>query len=388
MDTCWSRRRLFQAPVVFSQLKAERLPRSQVALCKLQKPAQVFALMVAADRFVQPPPDQFHRVGLRTPCRKPVQGTPPPGGFHVFLNPFADVAAIVVHRQVQALVAVDSAQFFKKLQKQLVVFALSCNPVEATRREVQCSGEPHLTVGSWSGKTPLLSFTHPAKAHPGVELQPGLVLEEGPLPPQHLEDLFEPSSLLVRIFGGWDRPGSPPAKAQAMQHAANRLPTHHKGSLLEKLQGQEFATPARTQPTTLGGQHLFREPLDQLLCRFLHHRRGPSAFAVIERLVPLPDEASDDRVDGGTRAEEGAGDLGSRVTFGGKQYDVHSQPSAGFALTLHLADEILAFLRGDGDTLHKRPSLLWVDGFGVFTMPQRMAACSIILCIYLDPYEE
>jgi hypothetical protein len=26
---------------------------------------------------------------------------------------------------------------------------------------------------------------------------------------------------------------------------------------------------------------------------------------------------------------------------------------------------------------------LWLDGFGVFTMPREMAACSIILCIYL-----
>jgi hypothetical protein len=30
-----------------------------------------------------------------------------------------------------------------------------------------------------------------------------------------------------------------------------------------------------------------------------------------------------------------------------------------------------------------RSSLWWLDGFGVFTMPQRTAACSIILCIYL-----
>jgi hypothetical protein len=62
---------------------------------------------------------------------------------------------------------------------------------------------------------------------------------------------------------------------------------------------------------------------------------------------------------------------------------VHPQPSAGFALALHLADEILAFPGSDGDTFHRRPSLPWVDGFGVFTMLQRTAACSIILCIYL-----
>src|SRR5215216_1737740 len=54
----------------------------------------------------------------------------------------------------------------------------------------------------------------------------------------------------------------------------------------------------------------------------------------------------------------------------------------GFAL--HLDDEALAFLGGDGDILHVRSSLWWLDGCGVFTMPQRTAACSIILCIYLD----
>lgn len=57
----------------------------------------------------------------------------------------------------------------------------------------------------------------------------------------------------------------------------------------------------------------------------------------------------------------------------------------GRLLTLHSPeDEVLAFLGGDGDTLHRRPSLLWLDGFGVFTMPQRTVACSISLCIYLD----
>jgi hypothetical protein len=40
-------------------------------------------------------------------------------------------------------------------------------------------------------------------------------------------------------------------------------------------------------------------------------------------------------------------------------------------------------LRGDDDILHVRPSLWWLDGCGVFTMPQRTVACSIILCIYL-----
>jgi hypothetical protein len=157
-------------------------------------------------------------------------------------------------------------------------------------------------------------------------------LEEGLLPPQHLEDLFEPSSLLVGIFWEWDRTGSPPAKAQAMQHPANRFPADHEGSLLEKLQVQEFATPTRTQPTRLGGQHLFREPLDQLLGRSLHQRRATKALAVIESLVSLPGKATDVPVDGDTRAEEGAGDLARRLIFGSKQYYVHPQPMAAFAL--------------------------------------------------------
>jgi hypothetical protein len=54
------------------------------------------------------------------------------------------------------------------------------------------------------------------------------------------------------------------------------------------------------------------------------------------------------------------------------------------AFSLHFPYEILAFGGGDGDTLHGRPFLLWLDGFGVFTMPQETVVCSIILCIYLD----
>jgi hypothetical protein len=53
----------------------------------------------------------------------------------------------------------------------------------------------------------------------------------------------------------------------------------------------------------------------------------------------------------------------------------------GFAL--HLDDEVLAYLGCDGDILHVRPFLPWLAGFGVLTMPQEMAVCSIILCIYL-----
>jgi hypothetical protein len=53
----------------------------------------------------------------------------------------------------------------------------------------------------------------------------------------------------------------------------------------------------------------------------------------------------------------------------------------GFASRFIIDDEALAFLGSDGDILHVRSSLWWLAGFGVFTMPQRTAACSIILCI-------
>ena len=57
-------------------------------------------------------------------------------------------------------------------------------------------------------------------------------------------------------------------------------------------------------------------------------------------------------------------------------------------IALHLGDEALALLGDNGDILHVRPFLWWLDGFGVFTMPQRAAVCSIILCIYLDDPEQ
>ena len=67
---------------------------------------------------------------------------------------------------------------------------------------------------------------------------------------------------------------------------------------------------------------------------------------------------------------------------------MHPQPSTRFHFALHLGDEALALLGDNGDILHVRPFLWWLDGFGVFTMPQRAAVCSIILCIYLDDPEQ
>src|SRR5215216_7542178 len=126
------------------------------------------------------------------------------------------------------------------------------------------------------------------------------------------------------------------------------------------------------------------EQLLEALTRLLPEQRPRTApSVVVEGGAALPEEAGDNGVDGGARAEEDASDLGGREPVEGEQRDVHPEPSTGLRFALHLDDEALAFLGGDGDILHVRSSLWWLDGCGVFTMPQRTAACSIILCIYL-----
>src|SRR5215211_8589321 len=62
---------------------------------------------------------------------------------------------------------------------------------------------------------------------------------------------------------------------------------------------------------------------------------------------------------------------------------MHPESAAGLHFALHHPDKFLAFFGSDGDTLHWRPSLWWLDGCGVFTMPQGTVACSIILCTYI-----
>src|SRR5215216_4696073 len=62
---------------------------------------------------------------------------------------------------------------------------------------------------------------------------------------------------------------------------------------------------------------------------------------------------------------------------------MHPESAAGLHFALHHPDKFLAFFGSDGDTLHWRPSLWWLDGCGVFTMPQGTVDCSIILCTYL-----
>src|SRR5215211_4665293 len=63
---------------------------------------------------------------------------------------------------------------------------------------------------------------------------------------------------------------------------------------------------------------------------------------------------------------------------------MHPESAAGLHFALHHPDKFLAFFGSDGDTLHWRPTLWWLDGCGVFTMPPGTVACSIILCTYLD----
>jgi len=133
-----------------------------------------------------------------------------------------------------------------------------------------------------------------------------------------------------------------------------------------------------------GGRVFFEEALDALVRLLLGDQQPRAApSAVVEGRSPLPEEAGCDRIHGGARAKENAGDLGGRESVGGEQRDVHPEPAAGLRFALHLDDEVFAYLRCDGDILHWRPSLWWLDGCGVFTMPQRTVACSIILCIYL-----
>src|SRR3954468_24153674 len=94
---------------------------------------------------------------------------------HVLLNSLADMAAVVVHRQIQLSVAtVGPSQFIEQLHEQLVVFALSGYPMKTTRSEVERPTDPHLVVGAGSVKGLLLTFTHPAKTHFGVGFYLGL----------------------------------------------------------------------------------------------------------------------------------------------------------------------------------------------------------------------
>src|SRR5215218_4654934 len=341
---------------------------------------------------MQGPPHQLHRVALRRPRGQRMQTDATPAILHIFLYSFADVAAVVVNGQVQLLMTVvGSPELVEQLDEKLAVPTPSRDPMEAPRLEAQRPADPHLAIGAWGAKGPLFTSAHPTEAHLGIRLQLGFVLEKRAGLLRHLQDVFEPGvlalDLLLGAFLGPDGARPPPAVLQPVQRAAKCLAARGGEPLSHKLQAEELATPARAQPAMLDGRVLFEQFLDMLVGLLAEQRHGAAPLAVVEGRPPFPEKASDDRVDGGARAEEDTGDLGGREPFGGEQRNVHPQPSTRFHFALHLGDEALAFLGDNGDILHVRPFLWWLDGFGVFTMPQRTAVCSIILGIYLVHYE-
>src|SRR5215211_5049505 len=362
MDTGRSRRRPSQPFVVRFQLWVEGLPLLQITLRELKKLTQVLAAMVAAYRLVQRPPDQLYGISLRAPGRQRIQTHSPSARFHVSLDSSAGMAWVVVYGKVQASVAaVDPPKLFEQFQKQLIVFALSCYPEEAARSEVERSGDPLFLVGPRSRQPPLFPFAHPSKPDPRIRLDLGLVLEKGSPVPEHLKDLLESFSLLLWVLlGGRDRTRPPPAELKVVQGTANRLPACHEGSLSEQLQHQHRAAPARAQPTMLRGRAPFHQRLDPLSCRLVQKRSRAALLAIVEGHLPLLAEPAGDRVDGGARTEKDSGDVSRRVAIGSEQHDVHPQPAAGFSLALHQADEVLALLGEEGDTLHLGGCSLWL----------------------------
>src|SRR5919202_432078 len=248
-----SRRRPLQTVVDLPELRLKRLPLFEIVLGELHQVVQSGALVVAAHRLVQRPPHQLHRVALRRPRRQRMQIDAAPRVLHILLHPFAQVAAVVVHREVQLPVAaVGSAQMVEQLDEKLAVPALPGHPVQAPRLEVQRPRNPRLAVGPRSAEVLLFTFSHPAEAHLGVGLQLGLVLEKRSRFLGHLQDVLEPRPLLFDLllgaFLGRDGARPSPAEAQTMERAADGLPANRGGPLPEKLQGEQLAAPARAQP--------------------------------------------------------------------------------------------------------------------------------------------
>src|SRR5215216_2546468 len=228
---------------------------------------------------------------------------------HVVLDPFAGMACVVVHGQVQFFVtAVGPAQLFEQFDEQLAVLSLSRHPMEAPRLEVERPADPHLAVRPRGPKRPLLALAHPAEADPGVGLKPALVLEEGARLLDHRKDIRKPRPLsLFVLFGallGPDRTRPPPAEAQAMERAANRLSAQQGGPLLEQLHGQELAAPARSQPPVGGGRLLFDQTLEVLFRRLAEQRFGSAPSTILEGAHPpfLLEEVLDEGVDCGPGA--------------------------------------------------------------------------------------
>src|SRR5918994_882076 len=180
-----SRRRPLQPLVDLSELQSERLPLLEITFGELHQIFQPLTLMVAANRLVQRPPYQLHRVALGRPRRKRMQTDATPAALHVFLHPLARVACVVVRRQVQLLVAaVGPAQLVEQPYEQFVVPALPDHPVQTPCGEVQSPADPHFAVGPRGAKRLLFPCAHPAEAHLGVGLQLGLSSwKKSPPPP-------------------------------------------------------------------------------------------------------------------------------------------------------------------------------------------------------------
>ena len=70
-----------------------------------------------------------------------------PRVIHIFLHPFADVACVVVHREVQLFVAaVGFPELVEQLDEKLAVPAPPAHPMEAPRIEVESPAYPYLAV--------------------------------------------------------------------------------------------------------------------------------------------------------------------------------------------------------------------------------------------------
>src|SRR5919107_4632008 len=394
MDTrSSSRRRPFQPLVDLSELQSERLPLLEITFGELHQIVQPLTLMVAAHRLVQRPPHQFHRVALGRPRRKRMQTDATPGVLHVFLHPLARVACVVVRRQVQLLVAaVGSAQLLEQPYEQFVVPALPGHPVQTPCVEVQSPADPHFAVGPRGAKRLLFPCAHPAEAHLGVGLQLGLVLEKEHASSRVIRRMSSSLAHFCSMCSSESLSG--PTGRGLLQRKPSRWSARRTVCRLTRLAARspnswramslQLQRSWRAQPAVVGGRILLDRMLEALVRSFSEQRLRASPLAVVEGHPSLTTKASYDRVEGGARTEEHAGDLGGRAILRSEQDDVHPQSAAGFRFALQFGDEALAYLWGDGDILHVRPSLLWLDGCGVFTMPQRAAVCSIILCIYLE----
>ena len=224
---------------------------------------------------------------------------------HVLLDPFTDVACVVINGEVKLLVAaVDPPEMVEQLDEKLAVPALPRDPVQASRVEVERPGNPHLAVGPRSLQTPLSPFSHPAEAHLRVSLQFGLILEErGYFLLRHFPDTFEPFALLRALLGGIlirsDDARPSPAVLQTMERTANRLPARLRKPFAEELEGEELAAPARAQPAMIHGGVLFDELLEALVCGLSEQRPRTTRPAGVEGGAPLPIEAGCERINGG-----------------------------------------------------------------------------------------